>query len=160
MKEFTQTHLYPKGNCWQTAVACIIDTDPEELPSQFSSYYEDKRDDGTIVLRMSYNNALQAYLRKHHGLAYVEFHSPPEAFINVRFRGYHIMTGLTVRSAEYGGQRHVVVGRDGKVVWDPHPSRLGLTDEINFAVLCPFPKSWERQWKDADDKCVCPKCKS
>lgn len=160
MKEFTQTSLYPKGNCWQTAVACVLEIQPDCLPSQVDAYYEDKREDGSVVLRMSYNNPLQAYLRKHHGLGYVEFHYPQEAFKQFTISGYHIMTGETIRSPEYNGQRHVVVGKDGQVVWDPHPSRAGLTANINFAVLCPFPAVWEKSWKDADDKCICPVCKS
>jgi hypothetical protein len=158
MKEFTQNSLYPKGNCWQTAVACVLEVDPDTMPSQVDSYYEDKRDDGSVVLRMSYNNPLQAYLKKHHGLAYVEFHYPEEAFANIRVRGYHIMTGETVRSADYNGMRHVVVGKDGQVVWDPHPSRAGLIGDIKFAVLCSFPKAWEKSW--SEERCVCPACKS
>lgn len=159
MKEFTQTSLHPKGNCWQTAVACILEVDPEELPSQVDSYYEDKKEDGSIVLRMNYNNPLQYYLKKHHGLAYVEFYYPEEAFQQITISGLHLMTGTTIRSAQQDGCRHVVVGKDGKVLWDPHPSRAGLLDDIKFSVLCPFPKSWTaNSWKE--DKCVCPKCKS
>lgn len=161
MKEFTQTALYPRGNCWQTAVACILEVDPIELPSQFDAYTQNDPESGSASLwSLSYNNVLQAYLRKHHGLAYVEFHWPPEAYHQLEITGYHIMTGTTVRSADYGGIRHVVVGLDGKVAWDPHPSRAGLLDEIQWAVLAPFPKSWERGWGEDRNPCVCPRCKS
>jgi len=161
MIELTQTSLYPKGNCWQTAVACLLEIDPELLPSQVDSYYYEKREDGTEVKRMNYNNPLQTYLIKHHNLAYVELHSPPETleFLQVAPPGFHIMTGLTVRSAEYGGERHVVVGRYGKVAWDPHPSRAGLIGEINWAFIVPFPKSWADSWSRRTEVCVCPQCK-
>lgn len=160
MKEFTQTCLYPRGNCWQTAVACILEVDPEELPSQYDSYYENKWDSaGSIVLRMNYNNPLQYYLKKHHGLAYVEFHYPEEAFSQLTISGLHLMSGTTIRSAAQDGSRHVVVGKDGKVFWDPHPSRSGLLDDIRFAVLCQFPKTWSGSSWD-EDKCICSKCKN
>lgn len=156
MKEFTQTELYPRGNCWQTAVACILEVDPNELPSQFNAYVA--KEDGSFSLH--YHNHLQAYLRKHHGLAYAELHQPQEVISKLSISGYHIITGTTVRSADYGGIRHAVVGLDGKVAWDPHPSRAGLLDEIQWAVLAPFPKSWERGWGGDKNPCVCPKCKS
>jgi hypothetical protein len=65
------------------------------------------------------------------------------------------MTGTTVRSADYNGERHVVVGLNGQTVWDPHPSRAGLLDEIHWALLSPWPKGWNG-WSDS--VCVCPSC--
>lgn len=155
MIELTQTSLYPRGNCWQTAVACVLDLPAEALPSQFDSYYEDVDGSGVVRIRMNYNNPLQAYLNKHHGLAYVEFHQPQEALAQLAIHGYHLITGTSVRSADYDGTRHVVVGKDGQVAWDPHPSRAGLLDEIRWAVLCSWPKLWNRQ---ASMDCVCPSC--
>lgn len=157
MIELTQTCLYPDGNCWQTAVACILDLDPEVMPPQ-SNY--DKRELGADGewrrVGPNYNNVLQSYLKKHHGLAYVELHTPEEALARLRIVGYHLITGDTVRSEAYGGVRHVVVGKDGEMVWDPHPSRAGLTTEIHWALLVPHPKSWGRM-VDMDE-CVCPAC--
>jgi len=156
MKEFTQTELYPRGNCWQTAVACVLGIEPDQLPSQFDSYTEAERE-GVKYWDLHYNNPLQAYLRKHHGLAYVEFHQPEEALSQLRIEGYHLITGDTVRTEQYGGIRHVVVAKDGKVVWDPHPSRAGLIGNIRWAVLSPWPKLW--RWDDSSLVCVCPACK-
>lgn len=156
MLKLTQTSLYPKGNCWQTAVACLLDIPAEQLPSQADSYYSKiDRDSGETTWHMNYNNRLQAYLKKHHKLAYIELWQPQETLSQLRIVGYHLMSGTTVRSAAYGGQRHIVVGYEGKVFWDPHPSQAGLLDEIRWAVLCPFPPSWERYQNDA---CECPAC--
>lgn len=135
MKGYTQTHLAPVGNCWQTAVACILEVDPGELPDQAT--HDMKLVDGKWT-GQSYNNVLQAYLRKHHGLAYVETHLPEEALARLSVHGHHLITGRTVRTDERG-IRHCVVGRDGAVVWDPHPSRAGLTDDLRWSLLVPYP---------------------
>lgn len=142
MKELTQTSLDP-GNCWQTAVACILDVDAEELPSQVA----------IEAAGGSYNNALQAYLAKHHGKGYVAMHVPGEAYEQLRISGYHLMIGATARTPT-SGVHHVVVGLDGAMVWDPHPSRAGLTDEISWALITSRPKAW----KEPRDPCACPRC--
>lgn len=155
MKEFTQTALAPVGNCWQTAVACVLGVEPAELPDQAT--LDRKLVDGEWR-GMGYNNPLRAYLLKHHGLAHVDMHAPAEALalLSVRPDVYHLITGRTVRTDERG-IRHCVVGRGGEVVWDPHPSRAGLTDDIRWAFLVPYPKEWTGYRKD-EDGCLCPAC--
>lgn len=159
MKEFTQTNLEP-GNCWQTCVASILEVDPSELPPQEEFDLFKIREDGTRewLPGRSYNNALQAYLRKHHGLSYVEMHTPSEllGYLDVKPGVYHMMTGRTVRTAT-NGSRHVVVGLSGQMVWDPHPSRAGLTDDIKWSFLIPIPADW-RVERGAPNPCVCPAC--
>ena len=144
MRELTQSRLTPPGDCWQTCVASILDLDPTELPSQ--------GDYGP-----GYLGALQAYLREHHGLAYVELNVVPEVLGCLRLPepGWHMMTGRTVRSEALGGGRHVVVGRHGREVWDPHPSRAGLLDDVRWGLLVPFPALWRAHGVKADP-CECP----
>lgn len=178
MRELTQTVTASAangwaGNCWQTCIACLLDIDPEEMPPQAEYDLYTTNDDGTRGPSVkegpgarSYHGALRAYLREHHDLAYCEVHLFDEAYaallVNPAYRdGYHMMTGRTVRSDSMGGLRHVVVGRNGSMVWDPHPSRVGLLEEIRWAFLVPYPK-W---WRESDarpgskvDPCVCPKC--
>ncbi len=156
MIELTQTSLYPRGNCWQTAVACILEIDPVVMPPQCDYDLRIPQEDGSIKRGPSYNNVLQMYLKKHHNLAYLEFHIPVEGYAKLRIEGYHLMTGTTVRSKDYDGERHVVVGHNGKVVWDPHPSRAGLLDEIHWAQLVPWPAAWNSGWQSGE--CVCPAC--
>lgn len=158
MREFTQTTVAPDvGNCWQTAVACILEIEPAALPDQRTNDYV--LVDGKWTGR-SYNNPLQGYLRKHHGLAYVELYTVDEVLglLDIRSDAFHLMTGRTVRSDSFGGMRHVVVGRRGKMVWDPHPSRAGLTDAIRWAFLVPFPAEWSRSEAANINPCVCPAC--
>lgn len=157
MIQLTQDTLHPRGNCWQFAVACILKINPATMPAQFDHYTQQDPEAGPESLwSLSYNDALQAYLRKHHGLAYVEIFSPPEVFVNLRSVGYHILNGHTVRSAAQNGGTHVVVAKDGEMVWDPHPSRTGLTEVLRWAFLTPFPKAWERGFENVS--CVCPEC--
>lgn len=157
MKEFTQTSLAPRGNCWQTAVACILEVEPSKLPDQATN--DSVLVDGSWQGK-SYNNAIQAYLRTHHDMAYLELHGNDELMecVQIRDDRYHLMTGETIRSEENAGMRHVVVGRRGVVVWDPHPSRAGLTDGIRWAFLTAFPKEWDRADSERLNPCVCPAC--
>lgn len=169
MRPFTQTVTASEangwcGNCWQTAIACLLEVDPEELPAQDGCDKRVRLADATFehVASPDYQSRLGAYLRKHHDLAYLELHSPDELFPRLRVAdpGWHIMTGATVRSVAMGGLRHVVVGHYGQVAWDPHPSHAGLLEEgVNWALLIPFPKSWAKAgfYKDP---CVCPACMS
>lgn len=158
MKEFTQTTTGPVGNCWQTAVACLLEIEPASLPDQAT--HDLQLVDGNWIGK-GYNNFLQEYLRKHHGLAYVEMHMPASALAMVAIRdpGWHLMTGETVRTP-INKSRHVVVGRYGQIVWDPHPSRAGLTgDDIRYALLAPWPKEWSGPWREGIS-CVCPACEA
>lgn len=144
MRELTQAHLTPHGSCWQTAVACILDVPAEALPDQHVIESRAKAESvENYAGHHSYTNALNAYLTKHHGLGYIQeprwrvgplgFHDP----------GFHLMIGPTVRTREDGdGPRilHCVVGHHGVQVWDPHPSRAGLTRVISWGWLADVSK--------------------
>lgn len=58
--------------------------------------------------------------------------------------GRSIVVGTTIR--ETGD--HAVVGDDGKVVWDPHPSRAGLVTVKHSYLLEKWPGS-------GPSRCVC-----
>ncbi len=158
MKFHTQSNLDP-GNCWQTAVACLLDLEPEDLPDQVvHDQRKEVQPDGSVKwVGPRYMPVLNTYLRVHHGLAYVEVHYPQEIYtaLQVREPGLHFMIGRTVRSAE-NGAKHVVIGKHGELHWDPHPSRAGLTEDVSYAFLVPYPKSWEKMIEDRP--CVCRAC--
>lgn len=160
MREYTQTVTGERGNCWQTAVACLLDIDPATLPPQCEYDRKTTHPDGTVEHGPHYYDALQAYLHKHHSVCYLELHHPEELWplLRVAEPGYHLMVGETVRSASLGGLRHVVVARYGQVIWDPHPSRAGLTGDIRWAFLVPVPKVWEEHWNKRYRECACPAC--
>jgi hypothetical protein len=157
MKEFTQTSFGTKGNCWQTSVACVLDLDPATLPDQSVCDLVDAEGHRQPPY---YGNRLRAYLKKHHGLLYIEVYPTTlrDAFLGLKEPGYHFLTGTTERTGTPGGApRHVVVARHGEMIWDPHPSRAGLLGEIKTAVLVPFPPEWDRGTVQ-DDQCECPAC--
>lgn len=147
MIERTQTSLYPEGNCWQTCIASILDIDPEVMPSQADL----ERPKGGYYL-----GALNAYLRKHHGLIYNCMHAHEVTPFKIIDPGWHMLEGETVRTPITGAQ-HVVVGRHGEFAWDPHPSRAGLSKVLRHSFLVPFPEDlWGDKWGRVC--CVCPAC--
>lgn len=165
MKYFTQTEL-AHGNCWQTAIACILDVDPELLPPQ--------PEIEQLPLEVlngwgSYHNALNGYLVKHHGLIYSEVHQPMMGAVRP-VRAEHLLIGPTVRTAAHAsaGRRHIhhcVVGRDGAMIWDPHPSRAGLLEVDSWGVLGPVHKGFQERVTSRSDEahrlvlsCICPSC--
>lgn len=52
------------------------------------------------------------------------------------FKGFHLLNGVSPRDREKGKRLHTVVGRYGRVWFDPHPERNGLLaiDEIELIV--------------------------
>jgi hypothetical protein len=155
MKEYTQTNLEP-GNCWQTAVACVLDVNPDELPDQVEFDTSGK----------SYMNALNAYLEAHHGLIYSEI----EDFVTVgllpREPGWHVLIGPTVRTKPPKEIHHCIVGHYGVPIWDPHPSRAGLLIVRRWGIIAPLHdriRTWRKEMmekgSDWEFACVCRKCK-
>lgn len=135
MKEYTQTRVSPdKGNCWQTAIACILEVEPDELPDQ--GIWDARKGKGWAC---SYHNILQGYLFKHHGLMYCELAEYEFSGVMVREPGWHVLIGPTVRTTEERPINHAVVGRYGKMVWDPHPSRDGLVAVEKWGVFSLIP---------------------
>lgn len=159
VKQFTQTDT-KHGNCWQTAVACLLDIDPASLPDQVE----------IETAKVSYWNALNSYLIEHHRLFYSELHAYQVTGLSIRpdwYDGHHMLIGPTVRTPE-NGRNHVVVARFGECVWDPHPSRAGLTEIERWGVLGRADeiqhiqrREWHRGRPDPDVSmfCLCPKCK-
>lgn len=145
MIEHTQSDT-ATGNCWQTCVACILEVDPAALPAQVE-IEADKR---------SYQNSLNVYLFKHHGLCYTVMYDFMFPIVLLREPGWHMMEGPTVRTPNNGGREHVVVGRHGVMAWDPHPSRAGLTYALRWSFLVPPPARAVGYW--VDKSCECPAC--
>lgn len=153
MTRYTQSSLAP-GNCWQTAVACVLELEPEALPCQVTIERAGK----------SYHNALNSYLIRHHRLFYSELYSYQFSGLRVRpdfLGGYYVAIGPTVRTPNRRAN-HAVVARLGRVVWDVHPSRSGLLEVRQWGVFGIATEQHEHQraFRSTDPTmaCLCPKC--
>jgi hypothetical protein len=160
MKPWTQSDT-EHGNCWQTAVACILEVEAVRLPSQVL----------VESVGSSYWNAINSYLIDHHGLFYSELFDYQFAGVRIHhawYGGYHLLIGPTIRTP-VSGRNHVTVGRLGRVAWDPHPSRAGLTQVEKWGILGkanPVTQVEKRQWfrrpgqthPDPTMWCLCPTC--
>lgn len=155
MIHHTQTRVIPqtettkaKGNCWQTCAAAILDLPIEALPDQV-----DVEEAG-----QSFNNALIAYLWKHHRMSLVMLHQwslrAPIHIDDV----YHIACGPSPRTAT-NGVNHCVVCRAGTIVWDVHPSRAGLLSVNEFQFIVPAATDAQPPKVSFGDRdCMCPAC--
>lgn len=157
MIELTQTDT-EYGNCWQTAIACILEIDPKEMPDQAAIV------SGNGGQHSGYHNFLMEYLVRHHRMAYFELHDWQFGGLSIaRPDGYHMLVGPTARTP-VNGNNHIVVARNGAVVWDVHPSRDGLTVIERWGVLSPVPDRFvemrEESKRTRPDtfRCICPKC--
>jgi hypothetical protein len=147
VKYFTQSILAPHGNCWQTAVACLLGVEPDTLPPQSEiEAWPNAALDGWG----GYSNCLQGYLRAHHNLCYITIRE--HEFTAVRaVRPEMILSGPTVRTAQarLRGEKeldHAIVGVNGIQVWDPHPSRDGLLHVIEWGLLAAhIPRLWDEE---------------
>lgn len=129
IREVTQSLLYSPeaeargvyGNCLQAAVASALGLELDAVP-HFGGY-------------VWWEPAARLWLRGR-GLDWRMVPGIPP--------GRSIVLGMTVRST--GG--HAVVGDGGKVAWDPHPSRAGLTEVKHSCLLEKWPAG-------EPSRCVC-----
>ncbi len=157
MIELTQTDIV-SGNCWQFAIACILELEPTDMPDQVFLEAETK---------FGYGNAVKEYLVRHHQLMYSELQDWQFSGLRVSaMDGYHMLVGPTVRT-EQNNMHHVVVAKHGKMVWDPHPSHDGLLRTSKWGILTPAPIRFIKQRQEQKElegpqanayKCYCPTC--
>lgn len=111
------------GNCAQAAFASILDLPLEKVPHFADGVGNDF--EGGEVFRQRISDWLAEY-----GLCYVSFTSYPE---NVeawqqyfeKNCGHHLIAGISPRHKD---TYHLCVGKNGKVVHDPHPDNTGILD--------------------------------
>jgi hypothetical protein len=107
------------GNCAQAAIASLLSMPINEVP-HFADGLLETDEDGIV-----YNERLQGWLMsKGYGLLTLTI--VPEYLENWQESAkticdHHLIAGRTIR-----GTLHVVVGKNGEVVHDPHPSDDGL----------------------------------
>jgi hypothetical protein len=105
------------GDCQRAVIASLLDLPISAVPH----FLQEAQGDPSI-----YWEKLQAFVRSH-GFAY--FTVPARtggAFYGYEGDVYHEISGPSPRG---NGVSHAVVGRNGEVVFDPHPSRAGLSGD-------------------------------
>jgi hypothetical protein len=117
----------PNG-CWVACIAGLTNLDHDELVALIPSAVSTDADQSGHEFRAAftdYANAVNRFMRgRGWRLAYVGPDIP---------RGYSIGCGKSPR-----GFDHAVICLDGKVVWDPHPSRAGVERVTSFEVVVPI----------------------
>jgi hypothetical protein len=102
--------------------------------------------------RENYSKALRVFLDKHYKLTYVEITSDKFEEVSPSF---HIMIGPTIRTVSANDAWHAVIGFGGKMFWDVHASRAGLTSVEGWGLLVPTPSDWRVGLNVA---CTCAEC--
>lgn len=107
------------GDCFRTCVACILELPLDAVPN-FCDVDLYPGDDGEWFV------ALDEWLQMFNLSAICLSHDGTFAP-----RGFAILSGGSPR----GDFNHSVVAHNGEMVWDPHPSRGGLRDHLDWIVF-------------------------
>lgn len=122
MQVFANPELKIIGDCYRTCIACLLDMHPLEVPHFMASTWGDwetrkwLKPRGLMVIEMRCELVYNGWLLDREDIDL-----------------FHIMCGMTER-----GLMHAVVGRNGKVYHDPHPSRAGLLSATHMEFLIPL----------------------
>lgn len=116
---------YPYGDCVRASYATILDLPLEAVP----------RFDPAVLGGEEQRDRERRWLASI-GLTLVEISSDPEALpsavLGLIPPGLHLISGISPRKLG-----HRCVGMNGRVVWDPHPSRAGLEKVYSIGLLVP-----------------------
>lgn len=137
MIRYRQTMFGDHGDCYRTAIACILEVEPVQVPHLSEMALASDNPGGAA------NAALNEWLRPR-GYQILDFpflceadaaatdmvaelarHSPGSS-------AWYVVVGNTRRSEESGQSHAVVCSADGAVVHDPHPSDAGLEKPISL----------------------------
>ncbi len=106
--------LDKRGDCFSAALASVLEIPLSAVP-RFCE----------LPRESDWTSAINDFLRGY-DLAYLEFEMHPDQTVAVLpGLGFHLISGAGPR----GGTPHTVVGHQGGVVFDPHPSKAGITSD-------------------------------
>lgn len=105
-----------QGNCWQTAIASILDLPVEDVPH----FVQIDEDGGTNWWLGTWNfiNDL--------GYDFVVLRGHPDT------DEHYLVSGLSPRGIDL---HHVVIYQHGMMVHDPHPDDTGVLEEKSFETI-------------------------
>lgn len=144
MKRFNQLHVHDPdtgevGDCFRTAIACLIDRNPSTIPN----FAEGQGTDQEAVVMA------RTWLRNHHGLGLFMFAAgdvtPLADFLAwvERFNGGE--RWILVCSTREGGAGHALVCEGGKIAWDP-AGLLPADPDPGQLFPCGIDQNGDRFW--------------
>lgn len=122
-----------KSDCYLACIASLTGLAVEEMPQPPTSFEqltqsgEPTQED--YEAEIQYENVLRSHLL-HNGWYAVRLYG----FVP---RGYSIACGPSPRNSKIS---HCAVYKDGCLYHDPHPSRAGISSELDYEVLIPEAK--------------------
>ncbi len=156
MNPVDQTEFGDLGNCVSACIASILEISIKEVP-HFLLNKKGEPDEAGAYFRMDDWLKSRGFFRR-------RFVCYPGWEKDITPIGFHMIGGPSPRLKNLG---HMVVGFEGKLVHDPHPSRAGLSgspEEFEFIVNQAFsaPKedgTNEDRWiKENEWKVTCGSC--
>lgn len=121
-----------QGDCFRACLATLLQRDPTTVP-HFVQIDKDS------IGERNWYKEVNLWLKEHYGLCMIIVNgdkSFTDAYYLERSVGiplYHMVCGATKR-----GTLHAVIGQNGRVVFDPHPSRDGLINVDSMYFLVPI----------------------
>lgn len=121
-----------RGNCLTAVVASLLELPIEEVPN-FVQDHVDHADGEDDAGDWNWWTRLHRFVTEHgHSLAYLRNVEAPNAvdpavatFPDPDPGEHYTVSGISPRDPRI---HHIVIYRDGEMVWDPHPDRTGLIE--------------------------------
>ena len=126
----------PDGNCLSACIATVLGCPLESIPD-----FGDEP---------GWYSKFESFIRSQ---GYELVHLDNSGAWAFKPDGYHIGNGISPR-----GLMHSCVFEDGKIYWDPHPSRQGIESVRSWFLLFPLARA-EPLARPVDWKCSCCKKK-
>lgn len=137
MRPVDQTILGRGGDCFSACLASILEIPLDEVPH--------------VMIEDDYEGALSEFLRLF-DLWSLKMDVAVCRGIELAPVGYHVISGPSPRQVDGKEEMwHAVVGYNGEMVHDPHPSRTGLREEVIWRVFVrrfEEGEMWRVAWRD------------
>ena len=112
-----------KGDCWRTALACLLDLEPTEVP-HFMSLASDREGVNCLTDRFLAERGLRVIAVPFPGETPLQQVLDTVGALNPGF--HHLFSGTS-----RNGSNHVVIARDGQIVHDPAIDDSGIVGPMD-----------------------------
>lgn len=119
------------GDCYRTAVACLLELPPEEVPHFYEEAVADDAED-----KWDFNKAIPAWINSwlaERGIVRMMVTINGEAPMVLHYCS--LMSGgmpYLLSGINAAGASHVIICQGSKMVWDPSPTEGGLAGPLRF----------------------------